>query len=205
MAFKIAVQPHFWSKVPVELLGDFGDTIKGELKAKFRRPEQAEVDELVRRLGARAKTPFEVALDAGTECMSQGIKADTAFGAAQVLAITLARLDAMALPHVSAALATLLTKLQTSEALTADQVAQVVQTPATATKPLTDQEVVDKWLLNWDDVVDEHDQPLPYNATNLERMNKLLGARAAIVESFLSNYVKAPEKNSGRPRDTSTG
>ena len=204
MTFKISVAPHFWQTVTVELLGDYGKPVKGEFKAKFLRPEREQVEDLVRRLGVRTTSPFELALDAGMECIAAGIKADTAAGAAKVLAMTRARLDALAAPHVSAALATLLTKLQASEAMTAEQVADVVNTPAGGSRPLTDQEAIDTYLLDWEDVVDENDQPLPYNATNLERVNKLLGARAAIAGAFLGEFIKAPEKNSGRPRGTST-
>lgn len=71
-------------------------------------------------------------------------------------------------------------------------------------KELTDQEVIDRYVLDWDDVVGDDDQPLPYTPDNLERANRILGVRGAIVRTFLDNFLKAPAKNSAALPVTST-
>ncbi|MBX3588852.1 MAG: hypothetical protein KF796_19645 [Ramlibacter sp.] len=50
MGFKLAVLPFFWQAVHVELIGDMGEKIKGEFKAKFRRPTQEEAEQLIQKV-----------------------------------------------------------------------------------------------------------------------------------------------------------
>jgi hypothetical protein len=70
---------------------------------------------------------------------------------------------------------------------------------------VTDKEVVDLVLLDWDGIVDESDQTLAYTPDNLELVEKVLGVRAALVNAFFEAHVfKAPEKNSGTRRGAST-
>lgn len=88
-----------------------------------------------------------------------------------------------------------------------DQVA-VAGTPAPdqqGARPITDQEIVDSYLLDWKDMVDDHDEPLPFNPDNLARALQVLGCRAATVRAFIDAHIKAPEKNSGQPHGGSTG
>ncbi len=68
-----------------------------------------------------------------------------------------------------------------------------------------DQEVVDKAFRGWgNDVLDENDQPWPYNEDNLKAfLQENVGMRACIVKAFFDNYVLAPAKNSGAPPATS--
>jgi hypothetical protein len=69
---------------------------------------------------------------------------------------------------------------------------------------ITDREVVDQVLLDWDDLVDDADQKMPYTPDNLERVETILGVRAAIVNAFFEAHAKAPEKNSVTRRGAST-
>jgi hypothetical protein len=69
---------------------------------------------------------------------------------------------------------------------------------------ITDKEVLDMVLLDWDDLVDEDDQKIPYTPDNLERLEGVLSARASLVQAFFDAHVKAPEKNSGTRRGAST-
>lgn len=78
------------------------------------------------------------------------------------------------------------------------------ESTATPPKPITDQEVIDSYVLDWDDVLGDDDAPLPYTADNLARANRLLGVRGAMVRTFLDNFLKAPAKNSGARPATST-
>jgi len=75
---------------------------------------------------------------------------------------------------------------------------------ATAAKELTDREVIERFVIDWDDVLGDDDRPLPYTPDNLARANRVLGVRGAIVRTFLDNFLKAPEKNSGALPATST-
>jgi hypothetical protein len=58
-------------------------------------------------------------------------------------------------------------------------------------------------LLDWDDLLDEEDQKIPYTPDNLERMEGILSVRASLVQAFFDAHVKAPEKNSGTRRGAS--
>jgi hypothetical protein len=69
---------------------------------------------------------------------------------------------------------------------------------------ITDKEVLDLVLLDWDDLLDEQDQKIAYTPDSLERMETILGVRASLVQGFFDAHVKAPEKNSGTRRGAST-
>jgi hypothetical protein len=70
---------------------------------------------------------------------------------------------------------------------------------------ITDKEMLDLVLLDWDDLVDENDQKIPYTPDNLEqKVEPVMGARAALVSAFFDAHVKAPEKKSGPRRGTTT-
>lgn len=69
---------------------------------------------------------------------------------------------------------------------------------------ITDKEVLDLVLLDWDDLLDEHDQKIPYTPDTLEQAEAVLGVRASLVQAFFEAHVKAPEKNSGRRHAAST-
>jgi hypothetical protein len=69
---------------------------------------------------------------------------------------------------------------------------------------ITDKELLDLVLLDWDDLLDEDDQKMPYTPDNLERMEQILGVRASLVQTFFEAHAKAPEKNSGTRRGAST-
>lgn len=70
---------------------------------------------------------------------------------------------------------------------------------------LTDREIIDKYLLDWQDMVGDDDQPLAFTKDNLAQAEKVLGCRGAIVRAFFDAHHKAPEKNSEQPSGTSTG
>lgn len=123
MGFKLAVAPFFWQAVSVALIGDLGATITGEFTAKFKRPTQTEVEDLIDRV-----TKGEV----------------------------------------------------------------------------KDQEVIDAWLLGWQDLEDENGTPMPFTPDNVVKVCAVLGMRSAIVQTFLGNYFAMPEKNSGPLPATTT-
>lgn len=74
----------------------------------------------------------------------------------------------------------------------------------TAEWRITDRELLDLVLLDWDDLLDENDAKLPYTPENLERAEEVMGVRAAMVQAFFDAHNKAPEKNSGARRGAST-
>lgn len=75
---------------------------------------------------------------------------------------------------------------------------------AAAPQPITDREVVDMVMLDWDDVLGDDDQKLPFTKDNLERALGALGCRAAIVRKFFEVHAKELEKNfAPRPATTS--
>ena len=69
---------------------------------------------------------------------------------------------------------------------------------------ITDREIIDQVMLDWDDMLGEDQQKLPFNKDNLERALKALGCRAAIVKRFFDMHGKAQEKNFARPPSTSS-
>jgi hypothetical protein len=71
--------------------------------------------------------------------------------------------------------------------------------------PVDDKKVVDLVLLGWGDVLDDADQALPFTPENLERVDQLLGVRAATVDAFFAAHLQAPEKNSEPQPAMSTG
>jgi hypothetical protein len=144
-----AIQPYFWEWVTLQVRGDLGATMEVRFKAKYRRPDQEQVEGLIERLMAGARS--------------------------QVAGM----LKGSGLPVPADA-------------------------PKDAAKPLTDQEVVQDYLLDWSDMVGDDDQPLPYTPDNLLTVEKVLGARGAIVKTFLDTFMKAPEKNSGPQLGAST-
>jgi hypothetical protein len=76
--------------------------------------------------------------------------------------------------------------------------------PDDAPKPITDREIVDMALMDWQDVLGEDDQPLPFTKDNLNRVLKTLGCRSAIVMTYIELHQKELEKNFDRPSGTST-
>lgn len=70
-------------------------------------------------------------------------------------------------------------------------------------KPITDREIIDLVLLDWDEVLGDDDQKLPFNKDNLDRLLKALGCRAAIVKRFFDLHQKEQEKNFA-PRPATT-
>lgn len=73
-----------------------------------------------------------------------------------------------------------------------------------APKPITDREIVDMHLLDWQEVLGDDDEPLPFTKDNLDRVLKTLGCRSAIVMTFIQRHQKEIEKNFARPSGTST-
>ncbi len=73
---------------------------------------------------------------------------------------------------------------------------------AEADKPIDDQELIDKYLLDWADLVGDDDHPLAFTPDNLAAVLDIFGARAAIVTAFFDAYTKAPAKNSEGPLAT---
>lgn len=69
----------------------------------------------------------------------------------------------------------------------------------------TDQQVIDEVVLDWDDVLGDDDQKLPFTRDNLERALKALGCKAAIVKRFFDLHSKELEKNFARPPATTSG
>jgi hypothetical protein len=73
-----------------------------------------------------------------------------------------------------------------------------------ATKHVTDREIIDRVVLDWDDVLDDNDQKLPFTKDNLERALTALGCKASIVKRFFDLHTKELEKNfAPRPATTS--
>lgn len=74
-----------------------------------------------------------------------------------------------------------------------------------AQRTFTDQQVIDEVVLDWDDVLGDDDQKLPFTRDNLERALKALGCKAAIVKRFFDLHSKELEKNFARPPATTSG
>lgn len=81
-------------------------------------------------------------------------------------------------------------------------------TPADATpgdaKPITDLQMIEEVLLDWDDVVGDDDEKLPFTKDNLARTLKALGCKAAICKRFFDLHNKEQEKNFARPPATTS-
>lgn len=76
---------------------------------------------------------------------------------------------------------------------------------AAQVEPITDREVIDMVVLDWDQMVGEDDKPLPFNKDNLDRALMVLGCRSAIVKRYFELHKKEAEKNFAQPSVTSTG
>jgi hypothetical protein len=149
MAFKLAINPFFWTPVKLRLVGDMNVPIEVEFKAKYKRLAQPDYEALL----ARLRLPVQPADAQDLEDATEAAKAEG----------------------------------------------------RTVAWRVTDKEVVEQVLLDWDGIVDEDDQVLAYTPDNLERVEKVLGVRAALVNAFFDAHVlKAPEKNSGTRRGAST-
>ena len=71
-------------------------------------------------------------------------------------------------------------------------------------EPITDREVIDMVVLDWDQMLGEDDKPLPFNKDNLERALQTLGCRTAIVKRYFELHKKEAEKNFAQPSGSST-
>lgn len=87
--------------------------------------------------------------------------------------------------------------------------AEVIEKPAAEAseapiEAIDDRGVVDMVVLDWDDMVGEDNEKLPFNKDNLERAMEVLGCRAAMVKRFLDLHKKEAEKNFAQPSESST-
>lgn len=81
---------------------------------------------------------------------------------------------------------------------------QAEDAAADSAKPITDMEVIEYVVLDWDDVVGDNDEKLPFTRDNLALTLRALGCKAAIVKRFFDLHGKELEKNfAPRPATTS--
>ncbi len=71
-------------------------------------------------------------------------------------------------------------------------------------KPITDLQVIEEVVLDWDEMLGDNDEKLPFTKDNLALALKALGCKAAIVKRFFELHGKELEKNfAPRPATTS--
>jgi hypothetical protein len=82
---------------------------------------------------------------------------------------------------------------------------QAVEAGDFSAKPeeIKDQDVIDNFLVDWAELLDENDQPLAFTTDNCKAVMNIFGARAAFVTAFFNAFKDQPEKNSGGPLATS--
>ncbi len=157
MAMRIAPVPYFWAEVKFSMIGDLGQSVEVSLKIKYKRLEQQEYEQLLKRVQA-----------------------------ARLAAIT----------AVSKALA------KTPAAEGGEEAP--AQPAAEAPEEFDDQKLVAEVVLDWDDVLGDDEQKLPFTRDNLARALKALGCRAAIARRFMELHQEEQEKNfAPRPAITS--
>ena len=71
-------------------------------------------------------------------------------------------------------------------------------------QPITDLQVIDQVMLDWDDVVGDDDAKLQFTKDNLASALKALGCKSAIVKRFFELHNKELEKNFARPPATTS-
>lgn len=60
---------------------------------------------------------------------------------------------------------------------------------------ITDREFVDRVLIGWKGLIDEQDQPVEFNETNLDRVLELYPTQPSIISAFFKSVNGAREKN----------
>lgn len=76
---------------------------------------------------------------------------------------------------------------------------------AEAVKPITDLQVIEQVVLDWDEMLGENDEKLPFTKDNLALALKALGCKGMVVKRFFDLHNKELEKNFARPPATTSG